>query len=82
MSTSFAVVIEQTGTNLSAYVPALPGCIATAATKSDLLHRSCQFGPHIVVKWFNSLDYTNIFRYIRVNSKMCFRLLRGCGGIA
>lgn len=37
MSTSFAVVIEQAGTNLSAYVPALPGCIATAATKSELL---------------------------------------------
>ena len=37
MTTSFAVVIEQAGTNLSAYVPALPGCIATAATKSELL---------------------------------------------
>ena len=37
MSQSFAVVIEQAGTNLSAYVPALPGCIATAATKSELL---------------------------------------------
>ena len=37
MSTSFAVVSEQAGTNLSAYVPALPGCIATAATKSELL---------------------------------------------
>jgi predicted RNase H-like HicB family nuclease len=37
MSTSFAVVIEQAGTNLSAYVPALPGCIATAATKTELL---------------------------------------------
>ena len=37
MSTRFAVVIEQAGTNLSAYVPALPGCIATAATKTELL---------------------------------------------
>ena len=28
----FAVVIERAGTNISAYVPDLPGCIATAAS--------------------------------------------------
>ena len=28
----YAVVIEQAGGNFSAYVPDLPGCIATAAT--------------------------------------------------
>lgn len=29
---SYAVVIENAGTNLSAYVPDLPGCVATGAT--------------------------------------------------
>ena len=28
----YAVVIEQTGSNYSAYVPDLPGCVATGAT--------------------------------------------------
>ena len=28
----YAVVIERAGANVSAYVPDLPGCIATAAT--------------------------------------------------
>lgn len=28
----YAVVIENAGTNLSAYVPDLPGCVATGAT--------------------------------------------------
>lgn len=28
----YAVVIEKAGNNLSAYVPDLPGCIATAAS--------------------------------------------------
>ncbi|MDP4024263.1 type II toxin-antitoxin system HicB family antitoxin [Methylobacterium sp. NEAU 140] len=28
----YAVIIEQAGSNVSAYVPDLPGCIATAAT--------------------------------------------------
>ena len=28
----YAIVIEKAGTNYSAYVPDLPGCIATAAT--------------------------------------------------
>jgi predicted RNase H-like HicB family nuclease len=28
----YAVVIEKAGTNYSAYVPDLPGCIATGAT--------------------------------------------------
>ena len=31
----YAVVIEQAGGNFSAYVPDLPGCIATAATPED-----------------------------------------------
>jgi predicted RNase H-like HicB family nuclease len=29
---SYAIVIEKAGTNYSAYVPDLPGCIATGAT--------------------------------------------------
>ncbi|WP_210321201.1 type II toxin-antitoxin system HicB family antitoxin [Aquibium microcysteis] len=32
----YAVVIEQAGSNYSAYVPDLPGCIATAATVEDI----------------------------------------------
>jgi predicted RNase H-like HicB family nuclease len=32
----YAVVIEQAGTNYSAYVPDLPGCIATGATVPDV----------------------------------------------
>ena len=32
----YAVVIEQAGSNCSAYVPDLPGCIATAATVEDI----------------------------------------------
>jgi len=31
----YAVVIEQAQGNLSAYVPDLPGCVATAATPED-----------------------------------------------
>lgn len=30
----YAVVIEKAGSNYSAYVPDLPGCVATAATPS------------------------------------------------
>jgi predicted RNase H-like HicB family nuclease len=31
----FAVVIEQADSNFSAYVPDLPGCVATGATIKD-----------------------------------------------
>jgi predicted RNase H-like HicB family nuclease len=31
----YAVVIEDAGANFSAYVPDLPGCIATGATLAD-----------------------------------------------
>jgi len=32
----FAVVVEDTGTNLAAYVPDLPGCVATGKTKEEV----------------------------------------------
>lgn len=32
----YAVIIEKAGDNFSAYVPALPGCIATSATVTDV----------------------------------------------
>ena len=32
----YAVVIEQAGNNYSAYVPDLPGCIATGGTKVEV----------------------------------------------
>ena len=32
----FAVVIERAGPNLSAYVPDLPGCIATGTSASEV----------------------------------------------
>jgi len=32
----YAVVIERAGNNVSAYVPDLPGCIATGATAEDV----------------------------------------------
>lgn len=31
----YAVVIENAGSNFSAYVPDLPGCVATGATLAD-----------------------------------------------
>ena len=31
----YAVVIENSGANYSAYVPDLPGCVATGATLAD-----------------------------------------------
>lgn len=34
----YAVVIERTPANYGAYVPDLPGCIATGATKDEVLH--------------------------------------------
>jgi predicted RNase H-like HicB family nuclease len=32
----YAIVIEQTEGNFSAYVPDLPGCVATGATVADV----------------------------------------------
>jgi predicted RNase H-like HicB family nuclease len=32
----FAIVIEQAGDNFSAYVPDLPGCVATGATVEEV----------------------------------------------
>ena len=32
----YAIVVEDAGTNFAAYVPDLPGCIATAGTKLEL----------------------------------------------
>ena len=32
----FAIVIEKAGGNYSAYVPDLPGCVATGATVKDV----------------------------------------------
>jgi predicted RNase H-like HicB family nuclease len=35
----YAIVIEDAGTNLAAYVPDLPGCVATGATREELEQR-------------------------------------------
>ena len=35
----YAIVVEDAGTNLAAYVPDLPGCVATAATRKELYRR-------------------------------------------
>lgn len=32
----YAVVIEQAGSNFSAYAPDLPGCVATGATEEEV----------------------------------------------
>ena len=32
----YAIVIEQTGTNYSAYVPDLPGCVASGSSIADV----------------------------------------------
>ena len=32
----YAIVIEKAGSNYSAYVPDLPGCVATGATVADV----------------------------------------------
>jgi predicted RNase H-like HicB family nuclease len=37
MNQSLAVVIESAGSNFSAYVPDLPGCVATGATREAAL---------------------------------------------
>ena len=36
MTMRYAIVIEQAGSGYSAYVPDLPGCIATGLTVSDV----------------------------------------------
>ena len=38
----YAVVIEQTESNYSAYVPDLPGCVATGATVEEVETRICE----------------------------------------
>jgi len=35
MTMRYAIVIENSGTNYSAYVPDLPGCVATGATVEE-----------------------------------------------
>ena len=35
----YLVVIERAGTGYSAYLPDLPGCVATATTRSEVLDR-------------------------------------------
>jgi predicted RNase H-like HicB family nuclease len=35
MTMRYAIVIENAGTNYSAYVPDLPGCVATGATVEE-----------------------------------------------
>ena len=32
----YAIVVEDAGTNLAAYVPDLPGCVATGETKEEV----------------------------------------------
>jgi predicted RNase H-like HicB family nuclease len=32
----YAIVVEDAGTNLAAYVPDLPGCVATGRTKEEV----------------------------------------------
>jgi predicted RNase H-like HicB family nuclease len=34
---SYVIIIEKGGRNLSAYVPDLPGCVATGATEEEVL---------------------------------------------
>jgi len=35
----YAIVVEDAGTNLAAYVPDLPGCVATGQTKAEVESR-------------------------------------------
>jgi predicted RNase H-like HicB family nuclease len=35
----YAIVVEDAGTNLAAYVPDLPGCVATGRTKEEVEKR-------------------------------------------
>ncbi len=36
MTKRYAIVVEDAKTNLAAYVPDLPGCVATASTRAEL----------------------------------------------
>jgi predicted RNase H-like HicB family nuclease len=48
MSSSYLVVIERGQRNFSAYVPDLPGCIATGATREQTVERMrAAIGLHI-----------------------------------
>lgn len=38
----FAIVIEKAGNNYSAYVPDLPGCVATDFTIEETEHAICE----------------------------------------
>ena len=38
----YTIVIERTPRNFSAYVPDLPGCIATGATKEEVVREICE----------------------------------------
>jgi predicted RNase H-like HicB family nuclease len=38
----YAIVIENAGPNYSAYVPDLPGCIATGATVEEVEREICE----------------------------------------
>jgi len=35
----YAIVIEQTSRNFSAYAPDLPGCVATGTTREEVVHK-------------------------------------------
>jgi predicted RNase H-like HicB family nuclease len=35
----YAIVVEDAGTNLAAYVPDLPGCVATGRTQAEVERR-------------------------------------------
>ncbi len=39
MTPKYLIVIEKTPNNLSAFLPDLPGCVATGATKSEVEDR-------------------------------------------
>ena len=42
MTMRYAIVIENAGTNYSAYVPDLPGCVATGATVEEAERSICE----------------------------------------
>ena len=37
----YAIIIEQTPRNFSAYAPDLPGCVATGATRDEAVREMC-----------------------------------------
>ena len=49
----YAIVIENAGTNFSAYVPDLPGCIATGATLPECEQQILEaIGFHLTSSWW------------------------------